>query len=384
MTFDRRKMMTLMGGAGLASLSASSLSACANVSQNPISSAPKGLNDLAKTKGLRFGTAMGSDALEGPAYLDLIKRECGILVAENEHKLYVTQGVEGPMEYARGDAIVDFAKENNMAMRGHVLLWNRDDFLPSWMPDHDFGPDSRQGMKAYLTNYIRKLTSHYKGRISSWDVVNETIDPETGLMRETVFTRNFGPEVVDFAFREARKNLPDTQLVYNDYMIWEPGNEKHMSGVLKLLEHFRKNDVPIDAFGVQSHLGTGDGAVYSSGRYPDPQRKEFRQFIDEIVDMEYDLILSEFDVNDTRLPANIKTRDQQVADYGGAFLDMMLDYSEVKDVLAWGLSDKYSWLQTWWPREDGVEKRSTLFDINLDPKPLYYAVETAFKNAKLR
>ena len=379
MDFNRRKLVTLMGGAGLAGLSA-----CASTRQVPGVSVTNGLNDLAESKGLRFGTAISSDALQDSAYLDLIKRECGILVAENEHKIYVTQGVEGPMDYARGDAIVDFAEENDMAMRGHVLLWNRDDFLPSWMPEHDFGPDARQGMQTYLSDYIRNLATHYKGRISSWDVVNETITPETGLMRDTVFTRNYGLDVVDFAFREARKHLPDTQLVYNDYMIWEPGNEKHISGVLKLLEHFRKNDVPIDAFGVQSHLGTGDGSVYPSGVYPDPQRKEFRQFIDEIVAMDYDLILSEFDVNDTRLPADVATRDRLVADYGGAFLDMMLDYSEVKDVLAWGLSDKYSWLQEWWPREDGIEKRSTLFDKNLEPKPLYYAVEKSFKAAKPR
>jgi endo-1,4-beta-xylanase len=379
MSFNRRETIGLLGGAGLASLSG-----CANTAQIPTVSQATGLNDLARTKGLRFGTAIGSDALQDPAYLDVIKRECGILVAENEHKIYVTQGEKGPMDYSRGDAIVDFAEENDMAMRGHVLLWNRDDFLPAWMPDYDFGPDPRQGMKDYLTDYIRDLATHYKGRISSWDVVNETISPETGLMRDTVFTRNYGPDVVDFAFREARKHLPDTQLVYNDYMIWEPGNEKHISGVLKLLEHFRKNDVPIDAFGVQSHLGTGDGSVYPSGVYPDPQRKEFRQFIDEIVAMDYDLILSEFDVNDTRLPADVATRDRLVADYGGAFLDMMLDYSEVKDVLAWGLSDKYSWLQEWWPREDGVEKRSTLFDKNMEPKPLYYAVEKSFKTAKPR
>ena len=262
MNFNRRKMMALTGGALLAPLNA-----CQSVAQNKAPSS-KGLHSLAQTKGLRFGTAMGSDALQDPAYLELIKRECGILVAENEHKIYVTQGVEGPMDYARGDAIVNFAEKNDMAMRGHVLLWNRDDFLPSWMPGHNFGPDPRQGMKSYLTDYIRDLAMHYKGRISSWDVVNETIAPETGLMRDTVFTRNFGPDVVDFAFREARKHLPDTQLVYNDYMIWEPGNEKHITGVLKLLEHFRKNDVPIDAFGVQSHLGTGDGNVYPSGRYP--------------------------------------------------------------------------------------------------------------------
>ncbi|MGJ8558913.1 MAG: endo-1,4-beta-xylanase [Litorimonas sp.] len=376
MTLTRRDMVT-------GSVAATLLSGCANsatlVSPKSSPLIGTGLNAIAKTRGLRFGTAINSKALSDPAYLNIIRHDCGSLVAENEHKIYVVQGEDGPMQWSRPDAIVDFADANQMAMRGHVLLWNRDEFLPGWMPDANF---DRRSMARYLDQYFTDMTSRYQGRIDSWDVVNETIDPGTGLPRETLFTTTYGADVVDWAFRKARELMPNTQLVYNDYMIWEPGNEKHRTGILKLLEGFRNRDIPIDAFGIQSHLGTGDGDVMDD--YPDPQRREWRDFVDEIVGMDYDLILSEFDVNDTRMTADIAKRDAQVAAYGGAFLDMMLDYKEVSEMLAWGMADHYSWLQTWWPRKDGIRKRATLYDETLQPKPLYDAVMNSLRNAPVR
>ncbi|GGX65029.1 beta-xylanase [Litorimonas cladophorae] len=376
MQISRRKALVLGGSAAV-------LAGCGTVATNMTApTSPVGLNAIAQTKGLRFGSAISSGALKDDRYLDIVRRDCGSLVAENEHKIYVINGESQRFDFDRGDAIVDFAQKNDMAMRGHVLLWNRDDFLPNWMPKQDWGADKKRGMKAYLDKYFETVLTHYDRKISSWDVVNETIDPATGTMRETVFTQNFGPDVVDYAFHQARKLAPDTQLVYNDYMIWEPGNENHRTGVLKLLEGFRNKGVPIDAFGVQSHLGTGDGPVGKG--FPDPQRREWRAFMDEIVGMGYDIILSEFDVNDTRLPANVKQRDRLMADYAKAYLDMMLDYKEVKEILAWGMADNHSWLETWWPREDGVVKRPGLYDANYEPKPLYYAVEAALKNAPLR
>ncbi|WP_017930172.1 endo-1,4-beta-xylanase [Robiginitomaculum antarcticum] len=349
------------------------------------------LKTLAAQKGLRFGTAIGhgeSSGLDDDAYGALIKRECNVLVAENEHKLYSTLGGgPEPMTFARGDAIVDFAIENGMDMRGHVLLWNRMDFTPDWVSAYDFGKDSRAGMAKWLDGYIKDLTGHYGTKIYSWDVVNETIDPATGHPRETIFTQKYGPDVVDFAFRSAREHAPHAELVYNDYMIWEPNNEAHIAGVLRLLEGFKNRDVPIDAFGVQGHLSTQNhtGRTTGDGKgYTDPQRAEFTRFLDEIVGMGYNLIVSEFDVNDTDLVADPDVRDLQMASYGGAFLDMMLSYQQVKDVLMWGMADHHSWLREWWPRSDAALKRPALYDDQLRPKALRQAVAKSLINALAR
>lgn len=336
------------------------------------------LATIARSKGVSFGTAIGTSSFNDPEYLKLVEAECDILVAENEHKLYSLLGRPGPFQFDRGDELVNWGKSNGLDFRGHVLLWNRMEFTPDWVAGKDF--DGRAGTEDFLAEYIKTLTEHYGKDIQSWDVVNETIEPATGKIRDTVFVKNAGEQIVDFAFHKAREHAPHADLVYNDYMIWEEGNEMHRYGVLKLLEGFRKRGTPIDTFGVQGHLGT----MVRNSRYPDPQAKEWQNFIDDIVGMGYKLIISEFDVNDTGLPADIAKRDQEVAAYGKAFLDMMLSYTELKSVLAWGLSDRHTWLQTWWPRKDGVIKRPTLYDINYQPKPLRDAIAKAFENAPMR
>ncbi|MEP4051930.1 MAG: endo-1,4-beta-xylanase [Litorimonas sp.] len=338
------------------------------------------LSSLAKAKGLRFGTAIGSGPLEDAAYRRIIAAECDTLVAENEHKLYTILGQAGPYQFSRGDELVEWGLSNDMDFRGHVLLWNRMEFTPDWVSEKDFG--GKKGMEDFVSSYIQKLTQHYGEKIYSWDVVNETIDPATGKMRDTVFVQNGGEEIVDFSFHKAKEFAPHAELVYNDYMIWESGNEKHRYGVLKLLEGFRKRGVPIDTFGIQGHLGTKVGDPKDG--YPDPQAKEWQRFLDEIVDMDYKLIVSEFDVNDTGLNADPEIRDKEVAAYGKAFLDMMLSYTQTKDVLAWGLCDRHTWLQTWWPRKDNLVKRPSLYDVHYQPKPLREAIAQAFKDAPVR
>ena len=41
---------------------------------------------------------------------------------------------------------------------------------------------------------------------------------------------------------------------------------------------------------------------------------------------------------------DVAVRDQMVADYGKAYLDLMLSYPQLRDVLCWGMCDRYSWL----------------------------------------
>ena len=388
MNFSRREFVIGAGAAGLASCTTTERipdivqgeSAIIPVANRAPLLPSESLASIARSKGLRFGSALGSTSFKDKAYLEILAAECDVIVAENEHKLYTLLGAPGPYQFSRGDQLMEWAESQDMDFRGHVLLWNRMEFTPDWITNYDFG--DRAGMETWVSDYIEKLTGHYGDRIYSWDVVNETIDPETGQMRDTVFTKYAGPEIVDLAFHKAKEYAPHAELVYNDYMIWEEGNERHRYGVLKLLEGFRNRGVPIDTFGIQGHLGTRTGDAISG--YPDPQAKEWQAFIDDIVAMDYNLIISELDVNDTGLTADIAKRDQLVADYGKAFLDMMLNYTQVKDVLVWGLCDRHTWLQSWWPRADKIVKRPTPYDVHYQPKPLRKAIASALKNAPSR
>ena len=188
--------------------------------------------------------------------------------------------------------------------------------------------------------------------------------------------------VLDLAFHTAREQLPDGELVYNDYMSWEPDHiigNKHVPDVLRLLEGFRKRGTPVDALGIQSHI-----EIYSldpaTGVGPYMER-EWRTFLDEVVDMGYSLLITEFDVKDKALPSDIALRDAKVADYTRRYLDVMLDYAVLDDILAWGMVDRFSWLQGFAPRDDELEVRPTLYSSDYRPKPLREAIARSFAEA---
>ncbi|WP_300544906.1 endo-1,4-beta-xylanase [Maricaulis sp.] len=347
------------------------------------------LHELARTKGMRFGTAVGmgrpgtlTGAFSDPAYRAIVQRECGILVHENALKWYVLRPDEETYFFTPADTLVDFATENGLAVRGHTLLWNREEFSPAWVNNYDFGSRPASEAERLVREHIATVVAHYRGRITSWDVINETIDPRTGRLRETSLTRHLGENIVDIAFDATREADPGGELVYNDYMSWEAGHEMHQEGVLRLLEGMRERGVPIDALGVQSHIGSGN--FDESTGFDTARDEHWRGFLDGVTGLDLDLLITEFDVHDKNLPYDIESRDTAVADLARRYLDLMFSYPQTKDVLCWGLCDRYSWLQNLWPRSDGEAKRPTPFDADYRPKPLYDAIAAAFQAAAPR
>lgn len=340
-----------------------------------------GLNTLAGQKGMRIGSAFawsppGADAgsFANPAYAALLQRDCGLLVPENQLKWQATRPAPDRFDFTHFDAMLDWATAHRMAMRGHTLLWHKSQYFPRWLNDHDFGATPRREAERLLTTHIDTICHRYAGRIGSYDVVNETVDERTGALRETSLSRAFGgtEAMLDHAFHTARAAAPHAQLVYNDYMSWEPGNERHRDGVLRLLEGFRKRGVPVDALGVQSHIEPmGDAPA---GTLAAAQEKPWRAFLDAVTGMGYALLITEFDVADQRLPTDVAVRDRMVADYAGVYLDVMFGYRQLRDMLFWGMCDKYSWLKGFKPRKDGKTPRVTPYDDGFQPKPLHGTV----------
>jgi endo-1,4-beta-xylanase len=379
---------------GLAAALAMATTACATSGVAPVvagSETPSqdGLHKLAKARGMRFGSAVGaghsgSGSFRNPDYATLLKRDCGILVAENEMKWQALRPSATDYNFAPFDQMLAFAETNNMAMRGHTLMWHRPQWQPAWLEAYDFGTSPATEAARLLTAHIKTVTDRYRGRIVSYDVVNETVIEDSTLARTAISRAIGGTEtLVDLAFRTARAQLPNAQLVYNDYMSWEPGNEKHRAGVLKLLEGFKARGVPVDALGIQSHIRI-DTYDPSTGTGP-KQEGEWRKFLDEVVSMGYDLLITEFDVNDQALPADIPSRDRSIADYAKAYFEVMLSYPQLRDVLAWGMCDPYSWLQEFKPlRTDGLAKRSCPYDAQFQSKPLHAAIASAITQTASR
>lgn len=382
---DRRQLLTV-GGALAAS-------ACATPGSMKLGSggAPDSLQALARASGRRFGSAFawGAPAADrasfaNPAYAYILEQECELLVPENELKWQWIRPAADRYALEQFDTMVAYAAQKRFKMRGHTLFWAPQKWYPEWLVKHDFGAQPAQAAAAMLTDHVRTVCRRYGRSVYSYDVVNEAVEPQTGQIRDTVVTRAMGGEAfLDFMFHTARAEAPHAELVYNDYMSWERGteDETHIAGVLRLLEGFRKRKTPVDTLGIQSHirllkpLSVAEIVRESEGPW--------RQFLDQVVAMGYKLVITEFDVNDKMAPDDIVVRDRMVADYAKAYLEIMLSYPELRDVLAWGMVDRYTWLTDFDPRADKSVKRGLPYDTNFKPKPLRAAMAAAFREAQV-
>jgi endo-1,4-beta-xylanase len=367
MKISRRSFIAMMAAAGAAPLQAADM--------------PEPLKVLGKRKGINIGNAIGGRYFRDPAYKALMARECNMLVAENEGKWQGLEPRQGQYNFGPADAMYAWAKEQGMLVRGHNLVWQEAKWLPKWVNEYDFGAQPGKAAEALLRKHIIAVCDHFGDAIHSYDVVNEAVDPKTGDLRSNVFTERMGAvEQIDLSFRLAAERAPKAQLVYNDYMREDAGSARHRAGVLKLLHELKSRGTPVHALGLQSHIGSWDESSNANGQ------QEWRKFLDEVTGMGLDLLITEFDVNDRKLPADVKVRDAGVAAMAKDYLDVTLSYRQCRDFLMWGMADHTSWLQTWHeaPRTDGQKTRPTPFDDQLRAKPLRDAIAAAINAAPNR
>lgn len=339
------------------------------------------LKEIARRKGLRFGTAVGGgrNQFGDPAYRALVERECDIIVAENEMKWQALEPARDMPRFEPADAMLAWATSKGMAMRGHCLFWQAEKWLPAWVAKENFAPDAAERL---MRKHVEQVCRHYGKRIGSWDVVNEAVDPADGKLRQNSLTRPLGAiEQIDLAFRLAQEYAPHAQLVYNDYMRGDAGSARHRAGVLAMLAELKKRGTPVHALGLQSHIGSWDDT--DRGR---EDLEHWRRFLDEVTGMGFELLITEFDVNDRRLPGDIAQRDAGVAAAARDYLDLTLSYPKLRDFLLWGMADHISWLQTWHeaPRKDKLPMRPCPYDAQLRAKPLRQAIADAMRAMPVR
>jgi len=340
------------------------------------------LRKLAAEKGLLYGTTVAAAQITGdPPFADLVRQEASLVVAENEMKWQViNRGAPGDDDFAPADTIATFAAANKLVLRGHNLLWYHR--TPEWFFDL---PDKAAQRQA-VVEHIQQLAGRYRGRIHSWDVVNEPIEPKDGRpdgLRTAVFLETLGPEYLDLAYRTARDADPNARLVVNEYDVEldAPEQEARRIALLHLLEGMRRSGTPVDAVGIQAHLTAAGGPPFSASL--------LRRFLADIASLGLTIQITELDVTDEKVPADVTVRDNLVADTYRRFLNAALDEPAVKMVVTWGLSDRHSWIvrretyQAKW-RIDDAASRPLPFDADLEAKPAFDAIAGAFAHAPER
>src|SRR5215472_1070328 len=336
------------------------------------------LKAAAASRGLLVGCCVHARGLRNdPDYAALVKQQMSILVAENEFKFGPLHPQPTTFFFDDADTIINFAEQNNMKMRGHNFVWHR--ALPPWFATYVTPANAEQ----VLVNHIETVAGRYKFRIHSWDVVNEAIQISDNLpngMRNSPWQKVL-PNYIDIAFRTARRVDPHALLTYNDYDIEgeDEASSAKRAAVLNLVRGMQQRGVPIDAVGIQSHL--------SASPTPNPKYTygpKLEQFQKDVQSLGLKMMLTEMDVNDRYLPADIPTRDAAVADVYTSYLRTALANPAVIALLTWGITDKYTWLNHEGSRKDGQPERCLPFDADLKPKPAFSSEYIALRAAARR
>jgi endo-1,4-beta-xylanase len=348
------------------------------------SATPATLKQVAGEK-LLIGAAVSGRSVEDPKLAKLLAAQFSSLTGENAFKPASLQRERGKFTFEEADQIVEFARNHDMKMIGHTLLWHHQS--RAWMfADEDKRPLPREKALENLKTHIETVVKHFDGRVLGWDVVNEAIsDDGNEYLRDTPARKAIGDDYVIKAFQFAQAASPNTELYYNDYNIEQP--YKRAKG-LRLIKELKEAGVRLDGVGIQGHW-----------LLDSPSAKEIDEAIAAYAALGVKVMITELDVD--VLPrksggADISATEKQGLDpYKQALPDdvqqkLAKRYGELFKVLAkhrdagvltrvtfWGFYDGSTWLDNWPVK--GRTNHPFLWDRQLQPKPALRAVVEALQ-----
>jgi endo-1,4-beta-xylanase len=364
---DRRDFIKELGAMGLAKWTG--VDAIEQAAATP-------LTQLAAKKGLLFGSCLALKYfVASAAYQQLFLTQCSVATPEVHMKWNSLSSQPGRYDFANADRFVAFCAIDHISVRGHTLVWH--DALPEWV-SAQLTPEN--GRKLML-NHIREVVGHFAGKLYSWDVVNEVLDPGSHRpdgLRDSPWLRNVGGDYVEQAFRATAAADPNALLVWNEnYLELSNGfGSAKRRAMLNLLDGLLGRGVPIHGIGIESHLRGDQLDVLGDASY--------EVFLRELERRGMKIFITELDVQDSTFPAEAAARDQAVAEIYNRFLTASLRQQAVKGVVTWGLSDAFSWIAGYRPRKDGLPVRPLPFDANYQPKAAYYAIAATLESAPHR
>ncbi len=331
----------------------------------------------AYAKDFYIGVALDTNQImeSEPIVAALIAKEFNSITPENCMKSMFLHPEKDKFDFKMADKYVAFGEKHKMFIHGHTLIWHSQ--LPSWLSK----VKDSVAMSEAMTKHINTIVGKYKGRIGSWDVVNEALN-EDGTLRKTVFLDTYGKEYLTNAFKLAAKADPKTDLYYNDYNLC---NAKKRKGAIELVKNLQKNGAKIDGVGEQGHWNLTS-----------PTLEEIEQTILDFSALGVKVAITELDITvlpnpwdvvgadvnqraeasekmnpyPKALPEDIKI--QLAARYESIFKLFIKHQDKISRVTLWGVNDGQSWLNDW-PIK-GRSNYPLLFDRDFKPKEAYNSV----------
>jgi len=309
-------------------------------------------------------------------YLKLLTHHYNAATAENALKPIELAPLAkgGQYRWEVADNMINLMVENGLEVQGHVLVWHEQ--TPTWMTS-----GTRQEVITNLDNHITQVLTHFKGRVLSWDVVNEAIRDDIRNITASTNWRNcvrssgnpwhaaLGVDYIELSFRKAREIDPNVKLYYNDYGL---NNRNKAQAVVNMVNDINRrykaetggNRNLIDGIGMQGHYGLNTNI------------NDVRAAIELFIGTGLEISITELDISTAGyVPGGFRdsimsnSQAQAQANAYASLFKLFLEYKEhIYRVTMWGSDDYNSWLSAGNP---------SLFDRNLNAKPAFHAVLNA-------
>jgi endo-1,4-beta-xylanase len=329
--------------------------------------AADGLATLGAARGMRVGIQCGSGRFVQPVLGPFLRANFNVFTAPL--KWTSVHPAPDKFDFSEADRQFVDAKSYGIAIHGHNLCWNTGN--PAW-----FGQVlTKQNARDYLAGHIQTVAGRYRGKVDSWDVVNEPVtiwNHRPDNLRAGPWLDLIGPEYIDLAFHATQAADPAAlrTLNQNNCEDQTAAGAATRAASLTLVKALLKRGVPLQAVALEAHVDAPWRANDTA----------YINFIRALRDCGVEVYITEFDVNDTAVAGTDAQVESAVAQTYRDYLTDVLAAGPMKRLIFWSMSDRFDWYgdlavtQPRWRRRDGRSHHLGLTDTSFAPNPAYYAV----------
>ncbi|MHA4845066.1 endo-1,4-beta-xylanase [Flavitalea antarctica] len=266
-----------------------------------------------------WGTATSSSRLldttdpGSEKYRDTLLKYFNQVVFENEMKW--PRWAENRDKHQQTLKALQWTKDHNLPVRGHVMLWPSWEHLPKFLAGLK---DDTAALRATIFGLIKNQTTTMKGHFAEWDVTNE-------LYAHHDLLDILGRDEMLRWFDTAHAYAPDVRLFYNEYtMFHRTGPGSPADHFYNTVRYLKSKNAPLYGIGEQGHIGgTPPGIPLVIER------------LEKFADLGYPIQISEFDIN---------SNDEEFkASYQRDFMTAVYSNPATIGFIQWGFWEGQHW-----------------------------------------
>jgi GH35 family endo-1,4-beta-xylanase len=253
----------------------------------------------------------------------------------------------GHPDYQSIDQVVEWARAQGIARKGHPLVWDHPAGSPRWLPE------DQKEMERLSDARVRDIVARYQGRISIWDLVNEAthLPDHANKTKMAEWGAAMGPvSYTSQPLKIARRANPQALLLVNDYR-----TDRAYYNLLNGLKAY--GTYLFNVIGIQSHMHDEVWALEKAWDICDTFSR-----LDRVIHFTETTILSG--------PRNgpgenwgetTHAGEAEQADRTAKFYRTLFAHPAVEAITWWDFSDYHAWqaAPAGWLRKD------------MSPKPVY-------------